>query len=237
MPRAMARVCRRAPPRPLDTSRRPLALAHLARSRDGDREQAPPPQLRRRLARRRRSLRRSRMLQRASLSAPRPPTRTHASSHATISRSSTAPPWRSAAPSTRTPPPARSLSTTWISAISSPPRHGPPRASAPTSTTAATLSRSVRCLALAIPHLADDAVVIIDDTNKRAARSANNLVARALQSFKLILDLRTPRNHSPTWWNGIQVYRYQRRQPTPQQSSPTQASRSENWFTTTSSWK
>ena len=66
-------------------------------------------------------------------------------------------------------------------------------------------------VALAIPHLADDAVVIIDDTNKRAARSANNLVARALSSFKLVLDLRTPRNHSPTWWNGIQVFRYQRR--------------------------
>ncbi|HWJ41709.1 MAG TPA: class I SAM-dependent methyltransferase [Candidatus Limnocylindrales bacterium] len=65
-------------------------------------------------------------------------------------------------------------------------------------------------LALAIPHLADDAIVIIDDTNKRAARSANNLVARALTNFKLILDLRTPRNHSPTWWNGIQVFRYRR---------------------------
>ncbi len=65
-------------------------------------------------------------------------------------------------------------------------------------------------VALAIEHLADDAVVIIDDTNKRAARSANNLIARALSNFKLILDLRTPRNHSPTWWNGIQVYRYQR---------------------------
>ncbi len=65
-------------------------------------------------------------------------------------------------------------------------------------------------VALAIEHLADDAVVIIDDTNKRAARSANNLVAHALPNFKLILDLRTPRNHSPTWWNGIQVFRYQR---------------------------
>ncbi len=99
----------------------------------------------------------------------------------------------------------------WTSATSSPPRHGPPRASAPTSTTAATVfADQYDGLALAIPHLADDAVVIIDDTNKRAARSANHLVARALQSFKLILDLRTPRNHSPTWWNGIQVYRYQR---------------------------
>jgi protein O-GlcNAc transferase len=65
-------------------------------------------------------------------------------------------------------------------------------------------------VALAIPHLADDALVIIDDTNKRAARSANRLVARALPGFELVLDLRTPRNHSPTWWNGVQVFRYQR---------------------------
>src|SRR5271156_891854 len=65
-------------------------------------------------------------------------------------------------------------------------------------------------IALAIPHLADDALIIIDDTNKRAARSANHLVARALPGFKLVLDLRTARNHSPTWWNGIQVFRYQR---------------------------
>ncbi|MGB8682292.1 MAG: class I SAM-dependent methyltransferase [Candidatus Binatus sp.] len=66
-------------------------------------------------------------------------------------------------------------------------------------------------VALAIPHLADDALVIVDDTNKRAARSANNLVAHVLTNFDLILDLRTSRNHSPTWWNGVQVYRYQRR--------------------------
>jgi protein O-GlcNAc transferase len=65
-------------------------------------------------------------------------------------------------------------------------------------------------LALAIPHLADDAVIIVDDTNKRAARAANNLIARALPGFDLILDLRTPRNHSPTWWNGVQVFRYRR---------------------------
>jgi protein O-GlcNAc transferase len=64
---------------------------------------------------------------------------------------------------------------------------------------------------LALPHLADDAVVIIDDTNKRAARSANDLVAHALPGFELVLDLRTPGNHSPTWWNGVQVFRYRRR--------------------------
>jgi len=77
-------------------------------------------------------------------------------------------------------------------------------------------------VALAIPHLADDAVVIIDDTNKRAARSANNLVASALPGFQLILDLRTPRNHSPTWWNGVQVFRYQRRPTDASIKFPTQ---------------
>jgi len=65
-------------------------------------------------------------------------------------------------------------------------------------------------VALALPYLADDAIIIVDDTNKRAARSANQLVARAVTGFELILDLRTAGNHSPTWWNGIQVYRYQR---------------------------
>ena len=65
-------------------------------------------------------------------------------------------------------------------------------------------------LAVALPHLADDAVIIIDDTNKRAARSANQLVARAVPGLELILDLRTEGNHSPTWWNGIQVYRFRR---------------------------
>ena len=65
-------------------------------------------------------------------------------------------------------------------------------------------------VALALPYLADDAVIIIDDTNKRAARSANQLVPRAISGFELILDLRTAGNHSPTWWNGIQVYRYRR---------------------------
>ena len=134
-----------------------------------------------------------------------------ASSHATISRSSTAPPTRCAAPSTRTPLPARSSSTTWISVTSSPAAPWTPaRIGAYFYDGGHSFADQYDGLALAIPHLADDAVVIIDDTNKRAARSANHLVARALPNFKLILNLRTPRNHSPTWWNGIQVYRYQR---------------------------
>lgn len=66
-------------------------------------------------------------------------------------------------------------------------------------------------LRLVAADLADDAVVIIDDTNKRAARSADALFARQVPGAELILNLRTPRNHHPTWWNGIQVYRVRKR--------------------------
>lgn len=62
----------------------------------------------------------------------------------------------------------------------------------------------------ALPHLSDDAVIIIDDTNKREARAADNLIAQQVPGFELVLNLRTPRNHHPTWWNGIQVYRYRK---------------------------
>jgi predicted O-methyltransferase YrrM len=66
---------------------------------------------------------------------------------------------------------------------------------------------------LVLEHLAADALVIIDDTNKRAARSADALIARQVPGFELILNLRTPKNHHPAWWNGIQVYRYRARGP------------------------
>ncbi len=62
-------------------------------------------------------------------------------------------------------------------------------------------------LKYALPSLADDALVIIDDTNKRNVRSANRLFAASVTGFEPLLDIRTPRNHSPTWWNGIQLYR------------------------------
>ncbi|HTW89179.1 MAG TPA: class I SAM-dependent methyltransferase [Candidatus Binataceae bacterium] len=66
-------------------------------------------------------------------------------------------------------------------------------------------------LKYALPSFANDALVIIDDTNKRNVRSANRLFAASVKGFEPVLDLRTPRNHSPTWWNGIQLYRV--RQP------------------------
>ncbi|HVN30221.1 MAG TPA: class I SAM-dependent methyltransferase [Candidatus Binataceae bacterium] len=70
-------------------------------------------------------------------------------------------------------------------------------------------------LADALPSFADDALVIIDDTNKREARAADALFARMVPGFELVLDLRTPRNHHPTWWNGVQLFRFRRLATTP----------------------
>jgi protein O-GlcNAc transferase len=70
-------------------------------------------------------------------------------------------------------------------------------------------------LQYALPSFADDALVIVDDTNKREARAADALFARMVPGFELVLDLRTPRNHHPTWWNGIQLFRFRRVASTP----------------------
>lgn len=65
-----------------------------------------------------------------------------------------------------------------------------------------------RALELMEPWLADDAVVIVDDTNDLPVRAANRLFARHAPRLQLIADIRTGADCQPTWWNGIQVYRY-----------------------------
>src|SRR5215475_9264958 len=65
-----------------------------------------------------------------------------------------------------------------------------------------------------LPHLSPDAIVVIDDTNKRAARAANEMIAKCVPGLDLVLDIRTPRNHHPTWWNGIQMFRFRRAEET-----------------------
>ena len=70
-------------------------------------------------------------------------------------------------------------------------------------------------LQYALPSFADTAAIIIDDTNKREARSADALFARKVPGFELAIDIRTPRNHHPTWWNGVQVFRFRRSPSTP----------------------
>jgi len=62
-----------------------------------------------------------------------------------------------------------------------------------------------------LPHLAADAAVIVDDINWRHVRAANRFFARHVPGFELVRELRTPSAFSPTWWNGLALYRWRGR--------------------------
>jgi hypothetical protein len=65
-----------------------------------------------------------------------------------------------------------------------------------------------KALELIRPHLAADALVIIDDTNDLPVRRANRLFMRYNPEFELIADVRVTEYQDPAWWNGIQLIRY-----------------------------
>ncbi len=67
-----------------------------------------------------------------------------------------------------------------------------------------------QALDLIVPWLADEALVVVDDTNDLPVRAANRLFVQHTSGFELLLDIRTPADRQPTWWNGIQVYRFRR---------------------------
>lgn len=72
------------------------------------------------------------------------------------------------------------------------------------------------CLALALPNLADEAVIVIDDCNYRHVRQANRDFLVINPEYKLVFEAYTechPGNMSPEveaaaregWWNGVNV--------------------------------
>ncbi|MBW4497448.1 MAG: tetratricopeptide repeat protein [Oscillatoria princeps RMCB-10] len=60
-------------------------------------------------------------------------------------------------------------------------------------------------LLLIKPFLAEKALIIVDDTNWASAVQANWDFMAAHPECELLLDLPTPENSHPTFWNGIQV--------------------------------
>lgn len=61
------------------------------------------------------------------------------------------------------------------------------------------------------PHLADRALIIIDDTSSGVVRQATAEFARFRPEWRLLLDILSDRDRDPVWWNGIQVFAYHRR--------------------------
>ena len=67
-----------------------------------------------------------------------------------------------------------------------------------------------RALELGEPLLADEALVIIDDTAFDRVAAANRAYTARLPQFERVLRLESPFNGEPRWWNGIEVYVFRR---------------------------
>jgi hypothetical protein len=65
-------------------------------------------------------------------------------------------------------------------------------------------------LGLVQPLLADEALVLVDDTSRPNVGAAIDAFARSHREFELLLDLRAERESDPRWWNGIRAYAYRR---------------------------
>jgi hypothetical protein len=63
-------------------------------------------------------------------------------------------------------------------------------------------------LRLAEPFFTDDCLVLIDDTNAAPVRNATmDFVAASANRYETLLDVRTPRDRHPTYWNGAMLVR------------------------------
>lgn len=68
----------------------------------------------------------------------------------------------------------------------------------------------IQNLQLLKPHLAKEALIIIDDANWGTIRAATKDWLAKTPEAKLLFDLPTPINGYSTWWNGLQIIGYRK---------------------------
>lgn len=78
-----------------------------------------------------------------------------------------------------------------------------------------TYREQIRAFAAAAPHLAPEALVIIDDSSHPPVRAANAVAVRTRPDLELLFSFPSPRNTDPRWWNGIDVFAFRRTASTP----------------------
>lgn len=69
------------------------------------------------------------------------------------------------------------------------------------------------------PHLSDKALVIVDDTSYRPVSAANSAYTAGNARYELLLEYDSPFNGDPRWWDGVQVYLFDRAKPVPNRRS------------------
>jgi predicted O-methyltransferase YrrM len=65
-------------------------------------------------------------------------------------------------------------------------------------------------LGMAEPVLADEALVIIDDSSRPVVGRTTDLYVRTHPGYTLLFDLDARHEADPRWWNGIRVYAFRR---------------------------
>jgi predicted O-methyltransferase YrrM len=63
-------------------------------------------------------------------------------------------------------------------------------------------------LGMAEPWLADEALVVLDDTSWPVVASATDSYVGSHDGYELLFDFESDREFDPRWWNGVRVYRY-----------------------------
>lgn len=66
-------------------------------------------------------------------------------------------------------------------------------------------------LGMAEPLLADEAVVVIDDTSWPVVAQATDRYVGSHTGWQLLFDFRSESDFDPKWWNGVRVYAFRRR--------------------------
>jgi hypothetical protein len=61
-------------------------------------------------------------------------------------------------------------------------------------------------LKMAEPYFSSKCLILVDDTNLEDVKNANSKFMSENLDFYKIIDIKTPCNRYPTWWNGIQVF-------------------------------
>jgi predicted O-methyltransferase YrrM len=73
-----------------------------------------------------------------------------------------------------------------------------------------------RAFSFVEPYLADEALIIIDDTSHSPVRAANRAYTAGDRRYQRVASFPAARRQDPRWWNGVDVFAFRRSEPPPQ---------------------
>ena len=75
-------------------------------------------------------------------------------------------------------------------------------------------------LGMSEPHLADRALVIIDDSSRAVVSRTTDKYVHSHLGYTLLFDMEARQESDPRWWNGVRVYAFDRGRSVPESEPP-----------------